>query len=59
MAEKRLVLMRKTLQPRLGKRLLEGEIYPLPVEMAEQLERTNRGEIIQDLPTEDDDEAIE
>jgi len=49
------VLMRKTIQPRLGKRLLEGEIYPLPVVFAERMQHTGVGEILHD--EESDDQA--
>jgi len=51
------VLMRKTIQPRFGKRLLEGEIYPLPQVFAERLEHTGVGEILRD--DEDNDGAGE
>jgi len=51
------VLMRKTIQPRLGKRLLEGEVYQLPEVFAKRLEHTGVGEIVQEWGEVPDDSA--
>ena len=42
------VLMHRTTQPRMGRRLLAGEEYMLPREIAERIAEQGRGEIIEE-----------
>lgn len=52
------VLMHKTLQPYGCKRLLMGEVYPLPADMADRIVQQGRGEIVLELDTEDEADAV-